>query len=127
MNNKEPVLLIGPTSFKSFLIQKWSEIFSRKDLTVVNLTSETDASELIGQTFPYTMIDMFELIIKYAKNFEVRYTCLTQQSTETNKDFFLVSDIQIKIKELTDEYVLITNRIKSENKASRNVKADELN
>ena len=117
IHNREPVLLIGPTSFKSFLIQRWVQIFSREnDLAIVNLTPESDAAELIGQTFPYTMIDMFDLIIKYAKNFEIRYTCLIQQIQDINKNFYIIGDIKIKIKELSDEYDLITNIIKNANK-----------
>jgi hypothetical protein len=52
----EPVLLLGPTCYKSLLVETWCRIFGRTDsLLRVHLTPETESPDLIGQMHPYSL------------------------------------------------------------------------
>eukprot|EP00899_Mesostigma_viride_P017506 jgi/Mesvir1/25757/Mv01936-RA.1 len=50
---REPVLLVGPTSCKSLVVQTWARV-TRQQLTSVHLTPETEAAELVGRIEPFT-------------------------------------------------------------------------
>ena len=65
LENKEPVLLIGPTSFKSLLLQTWTEITNRNSgCEILYLTSDTKTNELIGQMHPFSYFEILDLIQK---------------------------------------------------------------
>ena len=79
LQNKEPVLLIGPTCFKSLLIQTWIEITNRtNDCEFVYLTSETETNELIGQINPFSYFEILDLIQKTVNLFLSRFHALNQ-------------------------------------------------
>jgi hypothetical protein len=58
----EPVLLRGPSCYKSLLIDTWIKIVNPDTHVKVHLTSDTEASELVGQMQPYSFIDAVKLI-----------------------------------------------------------------
>ena len=59
--HREPVLLVGPTSFKSLLIQTWAAITgAAKTLVKVHLSADTEVPELIGQIQPTTAVKMLQ-------------------------------------------------------------------
>jgi hypothetical protein len=52
----EPVLLVGPSCYKSLVVDTWCRIFGvHKSLLRVHLTPETDSPDLIGQMHPYSL------------------------------------------------------------------------
>lgn len=53
--NREPVLLVGPTACKSFVIGAWLDTMGRSaEVETCYLSPETEASDLIGQMTPYS-------------------------------------------------------------------------
>ena len=115
--NQEPVLLIGPTCYKSILVKTWAEITNQKDsVTTIHLTPDTESSELIGQIYPYTFINSFELVIKYAKGFRDRFYLLNSEIDE-NIDVskmntiinFSLNEVLMKIKNLYTDTLINSN------------------
>ena len=59
--HREPVLLVGPTSFKSLLIQTWAAITgAEKTLMKVHLSADTEVPELVGQIQPTTAVKLLQ-------------------------------------------------------------------
>ena len=56
----EPILLLGPTSCKSELINVWKQLTNVEKLDCAYLTSETESSDLIGQIRPFQSMDAGE-------------------------------------------------------------------
>jgi AAA domain (dynein-related subfamily) len=53
-DNHEPILLVGPTSCKSLLVQAYAQIIGRyNELERCYLSSDTEASDLLGQMRPF--------------------------------------------------------------------------
>ena len=61
---KEPVLLYGESSFKTELIRTWLEISQMADKTqMVHLTSDSEATELIGQVHLASTVEVLEMLL----------------------------------------------------------------
>lgn len=70
----EPVLLIGPTSMKTLLVQTFSQICGRdySDFITVYLTPETESTDLIGEIFPFSFLEVIQSIKTEYRNFVAR-------------------------------------------------------
>ncbi|WIA29986.1 hypothetical protein OEZ86_000084 [Tetradesmus obliquus] len=59
----EPVMLLGPTCFKSKLVALWAELMGlTEDVVRVHLSPETEGCALIGQITPYTFAEALQLL-----------------------------------------------------------------
>jgi hypothetical protein len=73
--SQEPVLFVGPTCYKSLLVETWMEITAAKEkLVKVHLTPDTEASELVGQMQPYSFLDALLLIPKVNSSLVLRFS-----------------------------------------------------
>lgn len=62
-HSKEPILLVGPSCFKTLLVNSWARMCGRQDeLITVHLTRDTETTELVGQIQPYTFLDLVQLL-----------------------------------------------------------------
>ena len=79
----EPVLLIGPTSMKTLLVQTFSQICGRdgSDFITVYLTPETESTDLIGEIFPFSFLEVIQSIKTEYRNFVARSKKLFEHST----------------------------------------------
>ena len=104
--NKEPVLIVGPSSYKSLLVRTWNEISKSKtnsiELIKVHLTSDTDSSNLIGQIIPFSFLDVLKFVINLGKKLLVRFDLLIKARGDiTNADDNrLITQIEEKINNL---------------------------
>ena len=70
---REPVLLVGPTSFKSCLMSKWESLIASgkgvrsSSSTRVYLTPDSESADLIGTIAPFTF---FQLLERFPSDFE---------------------------------------------------------
>jgi hypothetical protein len=55
---KEPVLLVGPSCYRSLLIRTWAEITDTSDLVTVYMLPDSDTCEVIGQIQPFSFADL---------------------------------------------------------------------
>lgn len=59
----EPVLLVGPTCYKTLLVETWATIMGvQNDLLRCNLTKENEAGDLLGSMAPYVLKVYLSLI-----------------------------------------------------------------
>eukprot|EP00854_Cymbomonas_tetramitiformis_P001994 gene1994-2679_t len=88
---REPVLLLGPTSFKTKLVETWAMVFqpehransplsAEEELFRVHLTTDTEAPELIGHIQPASVLSLLqslpELVLQlHARCLSVLPTC----------------------------------------------------
>jgi MoxR-like ATPase len=72
----EPVLLIGPTSYKTLLVDTWQQITNTVALRRFYLTPDTETPELIGQIHPYTVVGALRDVEKTARDVLVRVQAL---------------------------------------------------
>ncbi|CAF1156114.1 unnamed protein product, partial [Adineta ricciae] len=101
VNAGEPVLLIGPNSYKSLLVDTWVKLINRSDDFIkVHLTNDTETNDLIGEIQPYNCIDLLKRLGNIVQNFIQRFrslcsnerdeniegTCLKQLTLLVNKD-----------------------------------------
>ena len=88
--NKEPILIIGPSCYKSLLVHTWNEISkknSNSNIKIVHLTSDTDSSSLIGQIMPYSFLDVLKFVINLGRKLLVRFELLIKEKgLTTNAD-----------------------------------------
>ena len=71
--HREPVLLVGPTSFKSLLVKTWAAITAQKtELMKVHLSADTEVSELVGQIQPTTAVKLLQELPSLAQKFAAR-------------------------------------------------------
>ncbi|KAK9820719.1 hypothetical protein WJX74_002690 [Apatococcus lobatus] len=71
--HQEPILLVGPTSFKSLLIRTWAAITGKNEtLKKVHLSADSEVSELIGQIQPTTAVKLLEELPILARLFASR-------------------------------------------------------
>ncbi|GMH42187.1 hypothetical protein BSKO_10106 [Bryopsis sp. KO-2023] len=76
----EPVLLSGPTSFKTELIRTWAAICGRTDHTVtLHITGETEAHDLLGHVNPMSFAELLKLLPALGKEVHARYALLHQE------------------------------------------------
>ena len=68
--HQEPVLLVGPTSFKSLLVKTWAAITGKdRALLKVHLSADTEVSELVGQIQPTTAVKLLQELPALAEKF----------------------------------------------------------
>ena len=81
--NKEPILIVGPSSYKSLLVHTWNEISktnsSSNNFKIVHLTTDTDSSNLIGQIIPYSFLDVLKFVINLGRNLLIRIELLIKE------------------------------------------------
>ncbi|GMH42205.1 hypothetical protein BSKO_10124 [Bryopsis sp. KO-2023] len=77
---REPVLLSGPTSFKTELIRTWAAICGRTDHTVtLHITGETEAHDLLGHVNPMSFAELLKLLPALGNEVYARYALLHQE------------------------------------------------
>ncbi|CAF4073881.1 unnamed protein product, partial [Rotaria magnacalcarata] len=83
---KEPVLLIGPTSCKTLLVETWARLSNRSlELTKVHLTPDTEASDLIGEIQPYSFLDLLKRLPIMAERVYLRFRSLCRHHSATGE------------------------------------------
>ncbi|CAF0973740.1 unnamed protein product [Adineta steineri] len=108
----EPVLLVGPTSSKTFLVETWAKLINRHDeLVKIHLTPESEAADLVGEIQPYTFLDLLKQLPIIAQRFIQRFRSLCRNQnrpdlTENNLDIVLYNLTNLIIEDLPKE---ITN------------------
>lgn len=81
VDNKEPVMLVGPTACKSVLVQTWAEITGRmKEVGKCFLSAETESSDLIGQMYPYSLTGALREIEQTSLRILQRYGAVHSQT-----------------------------------------------
>ncbi|CAF1360682.1 unnamed protein product [Adineta steineri] len=81
VQSKEPILLVGPTSSKTLLVETWARISHRQDeLIKVHLTPDTEAGELIGEIHPYSFMDLVKRLPLMAEYIRLRLVTLCRSS-----------------------------------------------
>ncbi|GMH34713.1 hypothetical protein BSKO_02574 [Bryopsis sp. KO-2023] len=82
----EPVLLSGPTSFKTELIRTWAAISGRlNDTITLHITGETDAHDLHGRVNPMSFPELLKLLPVLGDEVYARYTLLHQENGSGKK------------------------------------------
>ena len=85
-NNKEPILLVGPSGYKSLLVKTWTQICSQ-NLVTVYLTSGSETSELIGQIQPYNTSEAIVYLASTLRKLIQRIDLLIGEKTSINHSF----------------------------------------
>ena len=81
VQNREPVLLVGPTSYKTLLVSTWVTLQGRaQELVKVHLTADSEASELVGQIQPYSLTDLAVSIPQLAAQLLARLKVIIHSS-----------------------------------------------
>jgi MoxR-like ATPase len=68
VKHQEPILLVGDSTFKSYLMKLWWKMDARNHQAIspprmlVNLRAETEASDLLGEIRPFTFTDLLTQI-----------------------------------------------------------------
>ncbi len=93
--NHEPVLLVGPTSYKTLLVSTWVALQGRaQDLVKVHLTADTESTELVGQIQPYSLTDLMVSIPKAAAQLLARLANIRETGSSLSADEQLVIEQQ---------------------------------
>ena len=81
LSNKEPVLLVGPSCYKSYLVGVWLTLMDRAhhgDSVTTFLSAETETSDLVGQVTPYSvaqatsvLVDIWDFIRRRCSHLDV--------------------------------------------------------
>ena len=84
---KEPVLLVGPTSCKTLLVETWAQLTKRSaELIKVHLTPDTEAGDLIGEIQPCSFFELLRRLPVMAERVCMRFETLCRQgNTNTGK------------------------------------------
>ncbi|CAF4415448.1 unnamed protein product [Rotaria sp. Silwood2] len=80
----EPVLLVGPTSYKTLIVETWTRLSNRFDeLVKIHLTPESESADLIGEIQPYSFLDLLKRLPFMAEQVVHRFQnlCRSQNST----------------------------------------------
>ncbi|CAF3432646.1 unnamed protein product [Rotaria socialis] len=60
----EPILLLGPTCYKTELIKIWSKLMAKEsELCIITCSTSTETNDLIGSIRPYTTADALSLLL----------------------------------------------------------------
>ncbi|CAF4262361.1 unnamed protein product, partial [Rotaria sp. Silwood2] len=111
--SNEPVLLVGPTSCKTLLVEMWAQLSNRStDLLKVHLTPDIEASDLIGQIQPYSPLDLLKRLPSMIELICHRLNALCRQAAndaflnDTDHEFFIESQRKLikKLNELINQY-----------------------
>ncbi|CAF1367770.1 unnamed protein product, partial [Rotaria sordida] len=82
IKSQEPVLLVGPSSCKTQLVNTWAKLVGRTaDLITVHLTGDTEAVDLIGQIHPYSFLDIIKQLPNMAQQILQRFQSLLLSRT----------------------------------------------
>ncbi|XP_057291392.1 uncharacterized protein LOC130614024 [Hydractinia symbiolongicarpus] len=103
----EPVLLIGPTSYKSHLINTWCKMYQKEANQVIVLCNQaTDSADFVGRLRPYSKLECLNLLCIIGH----QYSLVSKNLIEENIDVlcgeakiltdFLLTNIQPVIKKL---------------------------
>ncbi|UJR09471.1 hypothetical protein I4U23_013709 [Adineta vaga] len=88
----EPVLLLGPTCYKSHLIKVWAKLTNKQsNLCTLTCSTSTETNDLIGSIRPYTLADALNLLVSSLSQFHNRVnSCdyLISQSNHKDLDRF---------------------------------------
>ena len=61
----EPVLLIGPTSFKTVMVNMWMDLTNCRDKSIItHITGDTEASDLLGNVRPMSWVGLMEYVLR---------------------------------------------------------------
>ena len=115
VSNREPVLLVGPSSYKTLLVTTWVELLGRKEeLLKVHLAPDTEASELVGQIQPCSFIDLVLSLPHLAMHLLTRLTAVAasqpapqRDDVATKQDSLLhnsVANLAVHVKSEVDRY-----------------------
>ncbi|CAF1151526.1 unnamed protein product, partial [Rotaria sordida] len=97
---KEPVLLVGPTSCKTLLVETWTRLSGRSDeLIKVHLTPDTEAGNLIGELQPYSFLDLLKRLPAMAERVYIRFRSLYRHEKKT---LILAQQDDVSLQTLTD-------------------------
>ncbi|CAF5029359.1 unnamed protein product, partial [Rotaria sp. Silwood1] len=97
---KEPVLLVGPTSCKTLLVETWARLSGRSDeLIKVHLTPDTEAGNLIGELQPYSFLDLLKRLPAMAERVYIRFRSLYRHEKKTLQ---LAKQDDVSLQTLTD-------------------------
>ncbi|CAF4763759.1 unnamed protein product, partial [Rotaria sp. Silwood1] len=81
---KEPVLLVGPTSCKTLLVETWAHLTNRStELIKVHLTPDTEAGDLIGEIQPCSFLELLTRLPIMGECVCLRFETLCRQKTDT--------------------------------------------
>ncbi|KAK3242164.1 hypothetical protein CYMTET_48122 [Cymbomonas tetramitiformis] len=86
---REPVLLAGPTSFKTKLVETWATVFQQEqmgeahpslgeELSRVHLTTDTEGPELIGQIQPVSVLSLLQQLPELVLRLHARCAAVLQ-------------------------------------------------
>ncbi|PNH00560.1 Midasin, partial [Tetrabaena socialis] len=77
----EPVLLQGPSCYKSLLVRTWCELTGRlQELQALHLTSESETADLVGRVVPCAAADLLHGMPQMAHRLLRRFLALTDPS-----------------------------------------------
>jgi hypothetical protein len=100
----EPVLLVGPSCFKSLLVRTWAEITGRHDMQTVSMLPDSDSVDLVGQIQPYSLCDLVSAIISSLEVIESRVSAAYHSRTAS----------KAKTEQERSDYRMITSMLKQE-------------
>ena len=111
VSNREPVLLVGPSSYKTLLVATWVELQGRKnELLTVHLAPDTEASELVGQIQPCSFVDLLLSLPQLATELLTRLAALDGPQASTQRDAAGVKQDQLLREAVAD----LTDHVKKE-------------
>jgi hypothetical protein len=102
VQNREPVLLIGPTAFKSLLVRTFCKI-ANQELITVYLSPSVEANSILGEIHPYSYSALLELIPKSAIAIMDRYELLSKKQVNQSVMLFFRSKLPEIILKITSE------------------------
>eukprot|EP01127_Copromyxa_protea_P008978 TRINITY_DN2080_c0_g1_i4.p1 TRINITY_DN2080_c0_g1~~TRINITY_DN2080_c0_g1_i4.p1 ORF type:complete len:7466 (-),score=1064.85 TRINITY_DN2080_c0_g1_i4:44-22441(-) len=116
VHSEEPVLLIGPTSCKTLLVETWVKITGAEENFVkVHLTPDTEAPELIGQMQPFSFFDAILLLPQFFSLLIKRYKALTSHEKMEEKDDINSIDLRESLRRfeqsVTETFPLLISRL----------------
>ena len=139
VRSNEPVLLIGPSAYKSLLVQTWTRIHGL-GLLKVHLTCDTESANLVGQIQPYNFLEMLKLVKTTAEQLVCKIESLIREqhlrlSSEADECLRELRKILGKEKcahnwqELIDNFKLLNEEeeYKSNAKKSTTIYTDQVN
>ncbi|CAF2953951.1 unnamed protein product [Rotaria sp. Silwood2] len=110
----EPVLLLGPTCYKSYLIKIWSKLMAKEfDICTITCSTSTETNDLIGSIRPYTQADALSLLLSCLNQFCERVKKnLSTSATQIDYDNF--NDFCRNINGFTDDIDEFVRKIKEQ-------------
>ncbi|MCV5263630.1 AAA family ATPase, partial [Escherichia coli] len=78
------LLLVGPTACKSLAVATWAAVLGRQaELTVVHLTPDTEASDLLGQIAPLSLSALLDEVVDAVDTVMTRFKALAAVTAAT--------------------------------------------